>query len=78
MKMEESPWSPPSIGLKNLLVAVTAFCLACAVIKTLEMPWGSWFRSNDKNAGPIWLADCRLLSHHSAFTAGSPSPTLAT
>ena len=43
VEVEESPWSPPQFGLSSLLIAVTAFCLVCGVIKRLGVDWAAGF-----------------------------------
>jgi hypothetical protein len=37
MELGEGLWSPPQFGLRSLMIAVTAICLVCAVIKSLEL-----------------------------------------
>ena len=36
---EESPWSPPQFGLGSLMIAATAFSLACGLIKMIGVDW---------------------------------------
>ena len=36
---EESPWSPPQFSLGSLMIAATAFSLACGLIKMVCVDW---------------------------------------
>jgi hypothetical protein len=39
----ESLWSPPQFSLRSLIIAVTALCVACTVIKGFKLDWGNGF-----------------------------------
>jgi hypothetical protein len=39
----ESLWSPPQFSLRSVIIAVTALCVACTVIKGFKLDWGNGF-----------------------------------
>ncbi len=39
----EGLWSPPQFSLRSLIIAVTALCAACAVIKGFKLKWVDGF-----------------------------------
>ncbi len=43
VELGESPWSPPQFSLGSLVIAVTAFCFVCSMIKGLHLNWALGF-----------------------------------
>ncbi len=43
VEMGEGLWSPPQFSLRSLIIAITALCVACAVIKGFKLDWVDGF-----------------------------------